>query len=125
MIHFDKLNARLNKTAHIAAEAMMQSWQAFSQGFSSPAEQTEPAPALEDARAAVERRGEWAKAHLRLAAALAGLRKHDEASAAYEAALACEPSNKQIRGLLAASQVGEASDRSETPEKLLTAPRSP
>ena len=50
VIHFDKLNARLNKTAHIAAEAMMQSWQAFSQGFSSSAEQTEPAPALEDAR---------------------------------------------------------------------------
>ena len=59
--------------------------------------------ALSDAKRAVALKPDWAKAHLRVGAASSELRKHAEAKVAYEAALSCEPENKQIKALLQAA----------------------
>jgi len=59
--------------------------------------------ALDDAKNAIRLKSDWAKAHLRHASALTGLRRHQEALDAYNAALQCEPSNAQIKALVAAA----------------------
>ena len=56
--------------------------------------------ALADAEVCVRLKPEWAKGHLRLAGALSGLRRHEDAKRAFAAAAHCEPSNKQIKALL-------------------------
>jgi tetratricopeptide (TPR) repeat protein len=62
--------------------------------------------ALADARAAVELKPHWAKAHLRVGGALMGLGRPAEAKVAFEAACRLEPRNAQLRGL--ADEAGEA-----------------
>ena len=65
--------------------------------------------ALADAEKCVALKPEWAKGHLRLAGAYAGLKRHEAARDAFAAALKCEPGNAQIKQLLeAATETVEA-----------------
>ena len=65
--------------------------------------------ALADAHKCVGLKPDWAKAHLRLAGAYSGLKRHEEAKRSFSSALACEPTNAQIKGLLeAASEACDA-----------------
>ena len=53
--------------------------------------------ALEDADEAIQLRRDWVKGHMRRGAALAGMKKHEEAHKAYKKACELEPANPQLR----------------------------
>ena len=59
--------------------------------------------ALRDAQESARLRPEWAKAHLRVGAALSEMKRHAEAAVAYSKALRLEPTNRQIAALEAAA----------------------
>jgi len=67
--------------------------------------------ALEDADEAIQLKRDWVKGHMRRGAALAGMKKHEEAHKAYKKACVLEPANPQLR------------QQMETEEKLATEAR--
>ena len=74
--------------------------------------------ALKDARQCVRLSPDWAKAHTRLGASLSGLRRHNEAHAAYVAAQRCEPTNRQIATLVEAAAEAERDEAEMLTERL-------
>lgn len=73
------------------------------------------ADALEDAEKVVTLKPDWPKGFSRKGAALQGLRRWDEAIAAYEAGLAVDPSNEQLKlGLADSKKAADAAGKPQT-----------